>query len=104
MKQLFKHNLCFDLAFEYVKHVQDDANALSCEILKSVNFSDGCFFTLLPADANLERIYEFQSGMILPQNPEQTYFIAGEKSTYSAIPNIKDELCKLILEEIKSHD
>ncbi len=102
MKHLNKHTLDFAPTWKYVQHTLDHANTLSSELLKIVDFKDGCFFTLLPRDANTERLYEFETGMILPQNPEETCSIAGEISTYSVIPTTRDELSQLILEDIKS--
>jgi hypothetical protein len=104
MKHLNKHKLDFFPTWKYVQDALDNANTLSLELLSYVNFKDGFFFTLLPPDANIERIYEFESGMVLHQNPEQICFIAGEKSTYAIIPTIRDELSRLILEDIKSKD
>jgi hypothetical protein len=57
MKHLNKHNLDFSSTWKYVQFVLDNANRLSCELLNTVNFADGCFFTLLPNDANIKRIY-----------------------------------------------
>lgn len=104
MKQLHKHELDFDPAREYVQNSLDKANTLSSELLNLLNFKNGIFFTLLPNDANIERLYEFKAGGILPQNPIQEYVVAGEKATYSIIPTIGDEVSELILKEIKSKE
>ena len=102
MKQLNKHKLDFDLTIKYVKNNLENVNSLSSELLRSVEFKDGFFFTLLPNDANIKRIYEFESGIILSQNPEKKYFISEKQATYSIIPSIREEISELIFKEMKS--
>lgn len=104
MKQLNKHELNFDPSWNYVKHNLDKTNALSSELLKLLDFKKGGFFTLLPNNANIQRIYEFEAGVILPQNPIEEYFISGKRATYSITPTINDELSDLILKYIQSKD
>ncbi len=104
MRHLHKYKLDFSPALKYIRYALENANTMSIELLNHLNFKDGIFFTLLPSDSNIERIYEFESGMVLPQNPEQIYYIAEERNSFSIIPTIREELCELILEEIKSND
>lgn len=66
MYQLIKHSLEFELPYLFFKDSLEDANTLSNELLNLLNFKDGSFFTLLPEDANLERIYELETGLVLP--------------------------------------
>ncbi|MCH9609383.1 MAG: hypothetical protein S4CHLAM45_05240 [Chlamydiales bacterium] len=42
---------------------------LSKKVVKKINFQEGSFFTDLPANADLTRLYEFSSGGILPLIP-----------------------------------
>jgi hypothetical protein len=102
MKQLIKHKLKFDSAWEYVRENLDNVNALSSELLNLLDFKNGYFFTLLPDEANLTEIYHFKCGGILLQYPEEEHVVNGYKSTYSWIPDIDKELSPLILKEIKS--
>jgi len=104
MKHLNKYKLNYNHAWKYVQNNLDKSNVLSSELLNLSIFKNGYFFTLLPNDANTERIYEFESGVILPQNPKEEYFVSGEKNTYSIIPTIRNELSELLLKEIKSSD
>jgi hypothetical protein len=104
MKQLNKHKLDFDLVWEYVQDDLDKTNALSSELLNSLAFKDGYFFTLLPDDANLKNIYDFKGGLVLPQYPEEEHIVNDHRSTYSWVPDIEDEMSHLILKEIKSKD
>ena len=100
IKQLLKYKLDFDSSWEYVFDNLDKVNTLSIQLLKLLNFKDGYFFTLLPNDANLDNIYDFKGGLVLPQNPIETHIVNGHKSYYSWIPNIRNELSHLILKEI----
>ncbi len=69
MKKLIKHELNLDLTWSFVQENLDNANALSIECLKHFKRQEGHFYTLLPEDANLEYLYRFKYGCILPQNP-----------------------------------
>jgi hypothetical protein len=102
MKQLNKHQLDFDRASEYVRDNLDNVNGLSRELLNLLDFKKGYFFTLLPDDANFDRIYEFKAGLVLSQNPTLEHIINGHRSTYTWIPHIDEELSDLILKEVLS--
>jgi len=104
MNQLIRHNLEFDQTWQYVKKSLDEANTLSSILIKLINFKEGQFFTLLPVDANLERLYSFETGIVLTQNPIKEYVVNGQKATYSVIPTIRDELADLIVNEINQKD
>src|ERR1700722_11302209 len=69
MKKLIRHELEFEQTLKYVQETIGNANELSIELLRVINFKNGVFFTLLPDDANIERIYEFVRGIVLVQNP-----------------------------------
>lgn len=97
MKNLNKHILNFDLTWIYVEDQLNGTNTLSSEILNIIKLKEGCFFTLLPDDADLKEIYNFKCGGILPQYPEEENIINGVKSTFSWIPNIRKEIAHLIL-------
>jgi len=99
MKKLNKYKLDYDRAWEYTQETLDEANTLSSELLKAISFEDGDFFTLLPPDANRERLYEFKAGVILPN---QQWIVAENSSSYSVIPTIRDELSELLLKAINS--
>jgi hypothetical protein len=94
MQKLFKHPLEFERLYSYFKDRLEKANELSSEVLNQVNFHDGYFFTLLPDDANLERIYELEGGLVLPQNPEMPD--KSGTSTYQIIPTIQEEMSEYL--------
>lgn len=104
MSQLYKYQLTFDSAWKYIHDDLDDVNMLSKELLNLLNFKNGNFFTLLPNNANLERINEFKWGGILQSNPIQEYTINGNTAYYSIKNSITDQLIPTILNEIKSNN
>lgn len=53
----------------YIKENLREINRISDAVIKYVDFTKGDFFTLLPDDAQLERIYEFKYGHMIPQVP-----------------------------------
>ncbi|WP_068471236.1 hypothetical protein [Candidatus Protochlamydia phocaeensis] len=103
MKRLNKNLLDFDLTWEYVQDNLDKTNVISSELLSTINFKKGYFFTLLPDDANLQAIHKFNYGGILPQNPIQEYFVDGHRATFSIKKSVREELSLIILKEINAH-
>lgn len=102
MKTLLnRYELNFDQTWEYIYNNLQGGNTLSSELLHLIDFRKGRFFTLLPNDANLERKYEFEAGLVLKQNPVQEYFINGKKCTYSEIPTINEQIAYLIIQKTK---
>lgn len=101
MKKLNKYKLDYDLAWKYTQDTLDEANTLSSELLKIIPFEDGSFFTLLHDGANIERLYEFKAGIILP---DQQLIVTENNGSYSIIPTIRDELSELMLKTIKFED
>src|ERR1700676_2054095 len=100
MEQLNKHPLEFERLYPYFK-AKLKGNTLSTEMVNLVNLNDGSFFTLLPDDANLDRIYELKGGLVLPQYPE----MLGKdgKSTYQIIPTIEEEISEYLYQTLCFH-
>jgi len=101
MRNLFRHNLDYDRTIGYLKEQLEGGNTLSHELLRTLNFKNGQFFTLLFAEADLHQLYEFQQGGILQQNKVQEQVDeSGRKSYFSWKPSIKNELSDFILEKM----
>ncbi|WP_226987478.1 hypothetical protein [Parachlamydia acanthamoebae] len=100
MKTLHRHELDFERTMEFVKDNLNEVNALSSELLNLVDFKSGVFFTLLTVDSNLERLYEFENGIILPQNPIIVSETNGKKSRHQRVPTIKEELSDFIFHKL----
>src|ERR1700722_10290813 len=101
MKQLTKCPLDYDITYTFVEDSLRNVNRLTSELLKVIDFKKGYFFTLLPEGSNIERLYEFKGGVILPQNPIIEYESSpGSISTYSIVPTIDKELSVLIQQKV----
>src|SRR5690348_16358179 len=77
MRKIKKHKLDYKKTFPYfIDHIKC-GNTLSRKIIERVDLSQGSFFTLLPADSKLERLYEFLYGGIIPTTPygDKVYMI-----------------------------
>lgn len=65
--ELNKYSLDFEKAYPYfIDRIK--WKSLSLGILNKVNFKEGSFFTLLPLNARVDRLYHFKGG-IHPPNP-----------------------------------
>lgn len=100
LKKTNKYLLSPQESFNYFKDVLEDVNHVSTLILKLIENQPGVFFTVLPKNANLEQLYQFKSGGILPQFPDQEMVVNGCRSTFCWIPDVRDEIANLISKEI----
>ncbi|MBA2726699.1 MAG: hypothetical protein H0U49_00800 [Parachlamydiaceae bacterium] len=102
-RSLRKHILDYHKSIAYAKDQLSGGNALSNELISSLDFENGQFFTLLPIENDLKHIYDFFCGMI-PQQYEfnkETKEIIGRDRYLSWIP--KDvEIANLICAEISN--
>lgn len=98
MSMLYRHELDFDRTIEFVKENLNDISALSNELLNLVDFKSGAFFTLLTFGSDLNRLYEFKNGIILPQNPIIESEIDGSRHTRT--PTIKEGLSNFIFNKL----
>lgn len=97
MKKLIKHELDPELTWLFFLENLDNANALSIELLNHFKKEKGRFFTLLPKDANLDNLYRFNYGNILPQNPIKYGSVGSFGSQYySETPSICEDLARVI--------
>lgn len=101
MQKLYEHSLEHTLALKFVQDSLDDTNTLSMEMLKVIRSHKGTFFTLLPETATLERLYRFDSHILL-QNPMIEFGTGDTKSKYQSIPTIRTELYPFLLSKMRS--
>lgn len=95
--KVYKYVLDYESTRVFLSTSLKDANQLSEKLVETINLEIGSFFTLLPDGADLERLYEFESGGILPQNPKiVTYSKEGLSSSYSITPTIREALSEII--------
>src|SRR5690348_1553830 len=102
MKKLIRKDLKIEQTINYFQDAIGNANKLSEEIIKLVDFKTGKFFTLLPEGANFENIYDFSDGNILTKNPDPELILREEIQGFSIIDTIIDETSKLILEKLSA--
>lgn len=94
---LKKINLNYEEAHGYVVSSLEDANLLSDEILKLIDFKKGEFFTLLHRDFILDSVYEFSSYLIFHENYKLS-------STEDISGTIRMELTNAILGAVQSDE
>ena len=70
MSEMIRHELEFHKTHRYFIYDLYETNELSRSILELVPFKNGAFFTYLPRDAELDKIYNFCSGGIVRYEPE----------------------------------
>ncbi len=102
-KKLTRHNLDYEKTIIYVKDQLDIGYVLS-EELNLLNFEEGQFFTLLPENVDLNKIYDFFGGLILPKNETkaQTSESSGKVHEDSKwAPTLNEEISFHISEEFK---
>ena len=102
MRTLIKYEIEFERVRDFINFTLTDANTLSSELLGLLDFKKGVFFTLLPEGSNIDKIFQFRYGGILPQNPIVTIKGEDHNSRYQITPNIRPELCKLIFNFLTS--
>lgn len=59
---LVEHSLEQERSVEYFKDCLSNTNSISNEIMRSVNFEDGRFFTFLPSGVEKKTMYQFRYG------------------------------------------
>ena len=78
-REIKKHHLDFEKTISYfIDHIQC-GKTLAERIVEKVKFNQGSFYTFLPSNAEISRLYEFPYGGIIPPIPygNRTYKIEG---------------------------
>lgn len=104
MRRLKRHELEFDLTFDFAKNLLESGNTLSTEMLKSVNFEEGQFFVLLPEGADVNRINNFSTGGLLPRGPLKEIKILNKIYQGEMINSLSVELANFIINHLKAND
>lgn len=84
MRNMLKINLEIDKTLPYFNHHIACGNTLSQKVIRKMIFSHGDFFTILPENADLTRLYEFPYGGIIPPIPygDKVYYIEGQSEPF----------------------
>ncbi|MBA2655463.1 MAG: hypothetical protein H0X51_10175 [Parachlamydiaceae bacterium] len=99
MENLKKYKLDYEKTINYALAHIGAGRTLSKQLIKNIDFSRGNFFTILPSNANLERLYVFTSGNIIPQEYPEIPMEddQGNRYIYQEVMNTKQDLNKFIL-------
>ncbi|MBA2657717.1 MAG: hypothetical protein H0X51_10145 [Parachlamydiaceae bacterium] len=103
MEKLKKYLLKQEYIFEYFfEHVQS-GNELSKKIINNIDFDRGSFYTVLPSDANLERLYVLTSGNIIPQKHPKISMEdeEGNKYIHQKVMSTEKDFTKFIWDYLK---
>lgn len=105
MRKLIQYDLEFDQIETYFKKYLYDRHKLSDELRKNIDFAKGHFYTLLTEDADLSRLYKFEVGEIIPQNPIGEIYIESLGGTFTGrwVNSLDEELSHFIYEKIKNN-
>lgn len=100
-----KYHLEFKKTFPYfVEHI-GCGKTLSKTIVNNIDFNKGNFFTILPIDVEIDRLYNFQYGGIITPIPygNETYKIEGFAEEFHPLEVITmdSECSEFILEYLK---
>lgn len=79
MKNILCMELNYKKAHEFFKKNLKDGNALSQELLRRIEFSDGKFFTVTSKHVDIEKLENFEEGGILPANPLHKKVVCGRE-------------------------
>lgn len=101
MRPLKEHSLDFNISLDYFTESLKDVNQLSNAILEYVNFKEGDFFTLLPDEANIDRIYKFSEGGILRRGKMTKITVLNFTYNTEIINSIKEEMSSYLYRLIK---
>ncbi|WP_154017597.1 hypothetical protein [Criblamydia sequanensis] len=97
--QLFKYYLEYNKTYPYFIDHMNWGTALSKEITKNITFEKGRFFTLLVETADLEKMYDFRHGGILPQNKPLKSHPTFVQCKYVPLPRIiETEVCNYVFD------
>jgi hypothetical protein len=83
-REIKKHHLDFEKTIHYfIDHIEAD-KTLSQKIVEKMNFNQGIFYTFLPSNAEISKLYDFPCGGIIPPIPygSRTYKIEGVSESF----------------------
>jgi hypothetical protein len=83
-REIKKHRLNFEKTFVYfIDHIEC-GKTLSQRVAEKINFKQGAFYTFLPSNAEISRLYDFTCGGIIPPIPygTRTYKIEGVSENF----------------------
>ncbi len=105
MKKLIQHELNFEKTAIHFENYLSERHHLATALKNNIDFRRGHFYTLLTKDADLSRIYKFEIGEIIPQNPVEEIYIESLDKTFMGrwINSIKDEFSDYLYKKMRNY-
>lgn len=107
MKKTIRHELDFEKTYPYfIDHIESESY-LSKMILNEIDFKQGVFFTILPGNANIEKVYKFREGEINPsESTGEIHYNQITKLPFilQRIVTMDNELSKFIAKFLKENN
>ncbi len=104
MRRIKNYPLDFDKTLPYFLEQLKAGNSLSNQVKNELNLKNGSFFTLLPNDIEINKLYEFSLGGIISPIPygDQAYFIENSSQFFypQQVITMDHELSKFIADFI----
>lgn len=101
--KLYKHMLDFEKVWPYFVDHLDCGKSLSKAIIEKVDLQNGLFYTFLPDNAHLEKLYKFKEGWIIPQNKEKEILVGKERNyIMQGVTNTTEEFCQYTFKYLNS--
>ena len=98
-----KYDLDFEKTIAYfLKHI-DWGTSLSKKMVEKINFNNGFFFTFQPINADKQKLYNLNSGGILPQQ-EPIRLPKFSKSIFVPIPDIVPNIADYIFTFLNTNE
>ncbi|MBM3199208.1 MAG: hypothetical protein FJZ58_08185 [Chlamydiae bacterium] len=105
--QVVRYPLDFDKTLSYFVNHIEAGNTLSEKVVKKINFHQGTFSTILPHNANLESLFLFDRGGIIPSIPygNTSYSVEGLSEPFHPrqVITMDHECAKFICEYLKKN-
>ena len=105
MRKLCRYNLDKESSLNFFKESLEVTNKLSNNIIDFIIDHEGIFFTLLPNNANLEKLHQF-SQSIFPEMPREKGPIGSLPGvyTYSKISSLEEEFSEYLILELTKNN
>ncbi len=104
--KIIKHRLDFNKTYPFfIDHIKCD-KTLSQEVVKRIDFKQGDFFTILPKNAVISRLYKFSEGGIIPLlvlEGETRFNLSGVAFTPREIRSTDDDLVGFTIKYLKTN-
>lgn len=101
MRPLKRIELDFDPAWQYIKDQLEGGNTLSHELLKRINFMEGAFFIMLPEEANLNHLYQFRYGGLMPPGIKKQVTVLNHTYQAELVNSITSEVADYLLKIVQ---